>query len=294
MATNRKIEKTLSAGKGRGEEGRRKRKREVMKRKKQKLKQRKKKRNRNRERNKRNKNRNNRGGARGKKNKKNKKQRKNNKIVSEIFEDSHYDLDFIKELRNGDPPAESSRSRKRSKRKKAREEEKIDKKLSKLWRDWLPQPGASVRDMLRLRMEDCNWEDFTGHSEDLQLIPRSTFQFGDMVQMIQPRQNPFNISAADEDSEFDDDGSAESRGLEKGEKLERKFENLDIAMYNVVEDPEERVDLRHQFPEIFEELKRNVLRHLEDIVPEDFPPQDMSGHPRRFEGNFSPGWCSAR
>ena len=152
----------------------------------------------------------------------------------------------------------------------------------------VPQPGAKVKEVLRLRMEDCNWEDVSGHSEDIQLIPTTTFQFGDMVQMIQPLQNPFNISAADEDSEFDDESAEEE------EKLERTFENVDIAMYNVIEDPQERVDLRHQLPEIFSELARNVLRHLNNVVPADVPPQDMAGHPRRFQGNFSPGWCSAR
>ena len=104
-----------------------------------------------------------------------------------------------------------------------------------------------------------------------------------------PLLNPFNISAADEDSEFDYEVT--SRAIDEDQRLDTKFSKLDIAMYNVLQDPEETTDLRQQFPEIFEELKRNVLKHIRNIVPEDFPPQDFSGHPRNFNGNFSPGWC---
>ena len=74
--------------------------------------------------------------------------------------------------------------------------------------------------------------------------------------------------------------------------MEIQFGSLDISMYNVMEYLQERVDLSDQLPEIFEEQNRNVMRHLNNVVPADFPPHDMSGHPRRFKGNFSPGWCS--
>ena len=156
--------------------------------------------------------------------------------------------------------------------------------------------------MLRLRMDQCNWKDFTesGHSEDLQLIPRSAFQVGDIVQIMDPMLNPFNISSEDEAREFEDDDydfvsltkERKDPATRKAERLmERRFDNLDIAMYNVVDDPVERVDLRFDLPEIFDDLKRRALKHLENVVPEDFPEQDFSGHPRMFGGVFSPGWC---
>merc|ERR1712029_166050 len=169
--------------------------------------------------------------------------------------------------------------------------QKREKKITKIWKDWLPTPSEEIQNMLRLRMDDCNWEDFSeaGHSENLHLIPRSSFQFGDTVQIKDPMLNAFNISSADEESEFDDyDDMSELTD----EKLEKKFKKLDIAMYNVLEDPEERNDLREKYPDIFEDLQRRVLQHLRNVVPEDFPPQDFSGHPRNFDGYFSPGWCS--
>ena len=185
----------------------------------------------------------------------------------------------------------NQKTQKREKKRKERQDEKIEKKITKIWKDWLPTPSEEIQNMLRLRMDDCNWEDFSeaGHSENLHLIPRSSFQFGDIVQIKDPMLNAFNISSADEESEFDDyDDMSELTD----EKLEKKFKKLDIAMYNVIEDPEERNDLRDKYPDIFEDLQRRVLKHLRNVVPEDFPPQDFSGHPRNFNGYFSPGWCS--
>ena len=41
-------------------------------------------------------------------------------------------------------------------------------------------------------------------------------------------------------------------------------------------------------------FRSRVLYHLKNISPEDFPPSDFSGHPRNFDGAFSPGWCTPK
>ena len=81
-----------------------------------------------------------------------------------------------------------------------------------MWQNWLPEPGPEIQNTLRLRMKDCDWAAFTdqGHSEELQLIPRSALQFGDIVQIIDPVLNPFNISSEDEDNEFEEEMAARS------------------------------------------------------------------------------------
>ena len=207
-----------------------------------------------------------------------------------------------KESRTQKSEAREKKQQTREEKRKLKKEGKIERKIEKIFRDWLPRPSMQVQNMLRLRMEQCNWQDFgeTGHSEDLQLIPRSAFQVGDIVQIMDPMLNPFNISSEDEAREFEEEDydflvsekGRKDAGTRKNERLlERRFDNLDIAMYNVVDDPEERIDLRFEMPEIFEDLKRRAMKHLEDVVPEDFPEQDFSGHPRRFGGVFSPGWC---
>ena len=78
------------------------------------------------------------------------------------------------------------------------------------------------------------------------------------------------------------------------ESLEHQFAKLDIAMYNVIEDPEETTDLREEFPEIFEELKEKALVHVKNIVPEDVPDFDELSVSKHLTNNFSPGWCSVK
>merc|ERR1712106_905966 len=182
---------------------------------------------------------------------------------------------------------------KRLDNKNLRTEIKKEKKLTKIWKSWIPLPSSEVQDMMRLRMDDCNWEEFTesGHSQSLNLIPRSDLQVGDMVQLINPMLNPYNISAEDEDSEFDQ--SAAEVEVEDS-NIEKLFDKIDIAMYNVVEDPSEKKDLRFELPEIFAQLRSRAIYHLKNVVPEDFPPQDFSGHPSNFQGYFSPGWCQPK
>ena len=72
----------------------------------------------------------------------------------------------------------SHKTDKREEKRKRRKEGKLDKKINKIWKSWLPLPSVEVQNMLRLRMEDCNWEDFSssGHTKDLELIPRSKIQ----------------------------------------------------------------------------------------------------------------------
>ena len=113
------------------------------------------------------------------------------------------------------------------------------------------------------------------------------------MQITDPVLNPFNISATDEDNEFEDDILARI-DLDEDQKLERKFGKLDIAMYNVMEDPEETNDLQEEFPELLEELKERVLEHMKSVVPADFPDYDMTGLSKESGNSYSPGWCTAQ
>ena len=166
--------------------------------------------------------------------------------------------------------------------------------MTKIWKDWLPLPSLEMQSLLRHRMADCNWEDFSdsGHSNTTHLIPRSDLMRGNIVEILSPMLlNPFHISAEDEASEFEEGDEREER-MEA--RIERKFDLLDIAMYDVEADPEERNDLRENLPSIFADLRERAIHHLANVVEADFPPADFSGHPRNFGGNFSPGWCQPK
>ena len=185
------------------------------------------------------------------------------------------------------------RNPKKTTRRGEKQDEKKEKKLTKIWKDWLPLPSLEMQSLLRSRMADCNWEDFSdsGHSNTTHLIPRSDLLRGNIVEILSPMLlNPFDISAEDEASEFEEDEREERMEA----RIERKFDSLDIAMYDVEADPEERTDLRDELPSVFADLRARAIRHLANVVEADFPPADFSGHPRNFGGNFSPGWCQPK
>ena len=182
------------------------------------------------------------------------------------------------------------KSVKREDKKKDRQEQK----LTKMWKDWLPMPSPSVQTLLRARMDDCNWEDFSdsGHSNLTNLMPRSDLQHGNIVELWAPILNPYHILAEDEATEFEGDQALTLEGRDMS--LERVFDSLDIALYDLEADPEERNNLSDQLPEVFSDLRRRALMHLANVVEADFPEQDFSGHPRNYGGYFSPGWCQAK
>merc|ERR1712241_964737 len=151
LLTSKKIDRTLSSGPAgsdkdeRGNWRRRKRRREMMMRKKQK-----KKREKNKSQGKRkgkgNKNKG-RSFPKPKRNKmkKNGREKQGNrnkfKIISEIFEDKHFELDFIRKLRSKAAEKKSSRWKKRTERRREKDLSRIEKKFQKIWKDWLPLPG---------------------------------------------------------------------------------------------------------------------------------------------------------
>merc|ERR1711972_1047798 len=104
------------------------------------------------------------------------------------------------------------------------------------------------------------------------------------------------ISAADEDSEFEINNRTSRKNKKNPNKkhlsIEEQFDMIDIAMYNVVEDPSEKKDLKFDLPKIFAKLRVRAIFHLKNVVPVDFPDPDVSGHPRNFGGFYSPGWCN--
>ena len=213
---------------------------------------------------------------------KKKKTSKNKRLDQRSRENSKDSIEL--KIRN---PKKTTR---REEKQDARDSVKKEKKLTKIWKDWLPLPSLEMQSLLRHRMADCNWEDFSdsGHSNTTHLIPRSDLLHGNIVEILSPMLlNPFDISAEDEASEFEENEREERMEA----RIERKFDSLDIAMYDVEADPEERTDLRDKLPSVFADLRERAIHHLANVVEADFPPADFSGHPRNFGGNFSPGWC---
>nr|XP_053641745.1 arylsulfatase B-like [Cherax quadricarinatus] len=70
-----------------------------------------------------------------------------------------------------------------------------------------------------------------------------------------------------------------------------KKNDTEIRLYNVEEDPEERVDLVSVHMEVVEELLQYLLEELPRYVPAHILPEVPEANPDNFDGVWSPGWC---
>ena len=107
-------------------------------------------------------------------------------------------------------------------------------------------------------------------------------------------ENIFGITM--EDEELEDEFDEEVDGLMEGENdyqkiFDQKWARLQKHLFNIDDDPEERVDLQESHPEILEELRIKVRELYGSFVRADFPPADHKGSPRYFKGVWSSGWC---
>jgi len=68
-----------------------------------------------------------------------------------------------------------------------------------------------------------------------------------------------------------------------------------VQLYDVFEDPSERINVASEHPEVVEMLKAEVLAALNTTFTEaDWPKGTKKGWPSNFDGYISPGWCQAK
>ena len=110
-------------------------------------------------------------------------------------------------------------------------------------------------------------------------------------------ENIFKITMADENDEDDEDEEdQEDNEILDAENdyqklFDKKWPSYQKHLFNIDEDPEERLDLQESQPQILEELRRRVRQLYGSFVPADFPAVDHRGSPKHFQGVWSPGWC---
>jgi len=64
-----------------------------------------------------------------------------------------------------------------------------------------------------------------------------------------------------------------------------------MLVFNLKEDPEERVDISADNPEVVEKLKARAIEHFLNLQPQFTPAEDPLGDPKRWGGYWGPGWC---
>jgi len=211
-----------------------------------------------------------------------------------------------RKLRSSSKMLRRRQARKKSKKQKKKKNKKdqsliSDEKIAKIWKNWLPQPSLFTQTLIRWQLSNCSFEDFTriGHYKDNSLKQRPFSLFGkaeDMVSVSEPLAsliNPFYFTTEDEDAEFEEEEHQISRFYDDTSFTDQ-FDNVESALFNVRDDPEERVDLKLQHVEIFRQLRSRVKFHMSTMQPADFPQSNDAGHPRFFNGTFSPGWCQPK
>ena len=83
--------------------------------------------------------------------------------------------------------------------------------------------------------------------------------------------------------------------IEGGWKLLKNAQRIAVRdryeLYNVIDDPSETMDLKDDFPEIFEGMKAQIEVLLQDMIPEDHPQIDPTAQISDGHGNLATGWC---
>jgi hypothetical protein len=66
----------------------------------------------------------------------------------------------------------------------------------------------------------------------------------------------------------------------------------ETRLFNLRDDPEERIDISADNVELIEKLKARAVEHFLNLQPQFTPPDDPRSNPLRWGGFWSPGWCN--
>ncbi|XP_047480024.1 arylsulfatase B-like [Penaeus chinensis] len=94
--------------------------------------------------------------------------------------------------------------------------------------------------------------------------------------------------APDQDKSFISESSDDKNDL----KLDYFFrKDVNIQLYNVKDDPDERVDLSKTESDTVGDLLKTLLKEMSRYVAADIKPGDPRAHPKHWNDIWTPGWC---
>ena len=73
--------------------------------------------------------------------------------------------------------------------------------------------------------------------------------------------------------------------------FDKRWPKLKKHVFNIIEDPEERRDLKEEHPEILEKLRTKAREFYGSFIPRDYPEFSKKGNPKLYDGVWSSGWC---
>ncbi|XP_042209997.1 arylsulfatase J-like isoform X2 [Homarus americanus] len=104
----------------------------------------------------------------------------------------------------------------------------------------------------------------------------------------------------DEDEKTNGTSEAYGSGQSEGERRQMTTQQLlhllntdmqQIRLYNITEDPEERVNLAATQEAVVRQMLQVILHQMSRYVPADIKPNDPSANPIFWGNIWSPGWC---
>ena len=157
------------------------------------------------------------------------------------------------------------------------------------------------------------------YDTDINTFPKGTFRRGNRMEASNPfgyskdmvfirnmshYEHLFNVTARDEtDDEYTEDiddevslmrmmGNDYDISSNKYQIIfDLRWPNLKKHLFNIPADPEERVDLKDEQPQLVEDMRLIVRDMYASFVERDYPDKSKRGSPRHFNNIWSPGWC---
>lgn len=71
-------------------------------------------------------------------------------------------------------------------------------------------------------------------------------------------------------------------------------QSFEVRLYNITSDPEERVDLSEDHPDVVETMLKKLAKFDASMIPPNVKDQVDSGNPKHFNGVYTTGWCQAQ
>ncbi|XP_042860572.1 arylsulfatase B-like [Penaeus japonicus] len=101
-------------------------------------------------------------------------------------------------------------------------------------------------------------------------------------------EEPFEDLQTDQNKSLISEGFADKNDLSLVQFFRK---HMEIQLYNIKDDPDERIDLAKTESATVQELLQTLLKEMPRYVVADIKPGDPKAHPKHWNNIWSPGWC---
>ena len=118
--------------------------------------------------------------------------------------------------------------------------------------------------------------------DDHPYIPEAAIRVGDWKYL-------WRVTGDDSWQEPPEIGTTQDNDL-KVDNLDREISHTN-QLFNLADDPTEKINLAHVEQERAEEMKARIREHMKGYLDVDYNHNDPARRPENFDGIWSTGWC---